>query len=177
MAEFLLRESALRKNKIKTYTNHIWKGLVSGYPDAKMMWTLEERGNTQKIIYKYGVCLAGWPEKKHRLRSPGQFSSNDQLLELIEGFKSGRIAFKRVSRARVAALERRHGLSGDPACRGRRDAGKRAPLRPPATRSKRLRKSRIATPKFVPEGADAAEIDWDQWMATYQAGLGCAEAH
>ena len=148
------------------------KGLVSGIPDARMIWTLEERGMTQKIIYAYGVQLMRWPELKYPFQSPGHFSTNDPLLELIEGFKTGRIYFKRLSAAEVEALERKHGLSGDASRQARRNAGKRAPLRPLATRSKRLRKCDIVTPKYVPEGADAAEINWDEWMATYQSGLG-----
>lgn len=143
--------------------------LTSGVPKARMKFTREEISNLPKIIFAYGVRLRRWP-KHLKFKSPGCFSSNDDLLELIGGFKTGRIRFERVSPAQVEALERKYGISGAPARKARRGAGSRAPLRPIATRSRRLRKCPINTPKYVPEGADAAEIDWEAWMATHQPG-------
>lgn len=140
-----------------------------------MKWTLEEESQLPKILFAYGVCVARWP-KGIKFRSPGCFSSNDTLLELIAGFKSGRIYFARVSPARIAALERWHGISRHPARKARRGAGSRAPLRPLATRAKHLRKCPINTSKYVPDGADAAEINWEEWMATHQPDYYRAEA-
>lgn len=140
-----------------------------------MIYTLEERSGLPKIIFAYHVRLLGWPTERLGFKSPSSFSKDEDLLELIAGFKSGRIRFERVSPAEVEALERKHGISHNPARKARRDAGSRAPLRPPATRSARLRKCPINTPKYVPEGADAADIDWDAWMAAYQPGF-CRKA-
>lgn len=135
-----------------------------------MIYTLDEVSGLPKIIYAYYVRLCGWPTERLEFKSPGCFSRDEDLRELIAGFKSGRIRFERMSPARVGALERKYGIAHRPARKARRDADTRAPLRLPATRSARLRKCPINTPKYVPEGADAAEIDWDVWMATYQPG-------
>lgn len=130
---------------------------ATGNRHATMMYTLHETTGAQKIIFRYGVELVGWP-KDVTFESPGHISSIHKLNRLRAGFERGRIRFRRLSAAEISRRERRLGLAGDESRRGRRDAAQVRQLRPVETRSKLLRNGTgIKTREWIVEDDEAEE--------------------
>ena len=116
------------------------------------MWDFTEESGSlhvQKIAFKYGVELCGWPEDVS-FQSPASMPAK-QLEQVLVAMRLGRIYFRKLP---LRTLEWYAQMSGSHLVServnvGRADKAQRRPPRPVETRSKKKIKRGIKTARFV----------------------------
>ena len=108
-----------------------------------MTWTTTAYYHTPQVQYLYDVELIGWPHDIVPFGTqPYRIRSLDKLTKLVRRLESGEMRFERRTEEEMEALAQRCDHMSLFSCKrnvGRMDTGSR-PLRPLATRSKKLRK-------------------------------------
>ena len=122
-----------------------------------MAWNISPCYYTQRMIFKHGVELVGWPAGLD-FGNPNGMTSIPKLTRILDALQYKRMRLVKLElEEQDAAAHRQHtDLAVARMSANREDAGTKRPIRGEATRSKRLRKGDVKSPYEVPKGYDKA---------------------